>query len=308
MQMSATSRMAATLAAALASACMASAADFTLYNVVPFSPGREAVAAADAMEYRDRTGGDLVLYSLALHPEGKPAIDKAERYVASYRALRRAMEGSGMRLGVLVQSILGHWPRVDKDIEGWTRTVNVKGEKVRFCPDDPGFAKYIDDVFAMLARERPAFVLLDDDVRAYSHHAECFCPRHVAEFNARRGTNYSEKAIRERVAAARQDDPDYVAFLTMQREMMERLARRVRASLDAADPSIPAGVCVATEETFLSAPLARAVAARGQTPVMRVSTGCYCERYSSRLAQNVTRKLGFAEYYRGSGPRDRRAP
>ena len=25
--------------------------------------------------------------------------------------------------------------------EDWTRTVNIKGEKVRFCPDDPGFAK-----------------------------------------------------------------------------------------------------------------------------------------------------------------------
>ena len=34
---------------------------------------------------------------------------------------------------------------------------------------------------------------------------------------------------------------------------------------------------------------------------MRVSTGCYSERYSSRLASNVTRKLGFAECFRGAG-------
>ena len=189
--------------------------DFTLYNVMPFSPGREAQCAADCRDFRDRTGCDLELYSLTLHPEGKPAMEKVERYVASYRALRHELDGSGVRLGVLVQAILGHWPRVDKDIEDWTRTVNIKGEKVRFCPDDPGFAKYIDDTFTLLAKEKPAFILTDDDVRAYSHAAECFCPRHVAEFNARRGTAYSEKTLREKVSAARQDDPDYTTFLTV---------------------------------------------------------------------------------------------
>ena len=260
---------------ALMCAAAAHAADFTIYNVLPFSPGREAQCAADCREYMAATGGDLVLYSLSLHPEGRPAMEKVERYVESYRALRRELEGSRVRLGVLVQSILGHWPRVDKDIEDWTRTVNIKGEKVRFCPDDPGFAKYIDDTFALLAKERPAFVLTDDDVRAYSHDAECFCPRHVAEFNELRGTKYTEAELRKRLSAVRQGDPDYVAFLSVQRGMMERLVKRFRAAIDSVDPSIPAGICVAWEETFLAPPLARAIAAKGQTPVMRVATGCY---------------------------------
>ena len=112
---------------ALAAPSFAGGADFTLYNVMPFSPGREAQCAADCREYRDRTGCDLVLYSLTLHPEGKPAMEKVDRYVASYRALRRELDGSGVHLGVLVQAIIGHWPRVDKDIEDWTRTVNIKG-------------------------------------------------------------------------------------------------------------------------------------------------------------------------------------
>ena len=286
---------------ALAAPSFAGGADFTLYNVMPFSPGREAQCAADCREYRDRTGCDLVLYSLTLHPEGKPAMEKVERYVASYRALRRELDGSGVRLGVLVQAIIGHWPRVDKDIEDWTRTVNIKGEKVRFCPDDPGFAKYIDDTFTLLAKEKPAFILTDDDVRAYSHAAECFCPRHVAEFNARRGTAYSEKTLRAKVSAARQDDPDYTTFLAVQRDMMNRLAKRFRTAIDAVDPTIPAGICVAGEETFLVPPMARAIAAKGQKPVMRVSTGSYMERYATHLPGNVMRMLGFAEYYRDSG-------
>ena len=282
-------------------AAVSCGADFTLYNVMPFSPGREAQCAEDCREYRDRTGCDLVLYSLTLHPEGKPAMEKVERYVASYRTLKNELSGSGVRLGVLVQAIIGHWPRVDKDIEDWTRTVNIKGDKVRFCVDDPGFAKYIDDTFTLLAKEKPAFILTDDDVRAYSHAAECFCPRHVAEFNARRGTAYSEKTLREKVAAARQDDPDYTTFLAVQRDMMNRLTKRFRTVIDAVDPSIPAGICVAGEETFLVPPMARAIAAKGQKPVMRVGTGCYVERYESRLPGNVMRMLGFAEYYRDSG-------
>ena len=277
------------------------ATGFTIYNIVPFSPGCEERAAADAKEYFDRTGNDLVLYSLSLHPEGRPAIEKARRYVDSFRRFKAALEGTKIRTGVLVQSILGHWPRVDKDIEDWTRTVNIKGEKVRFCPDDPGFAQYITDTFTLIAECKPAFILTDDDVRAYSHDAECFCRRHVAEFNARRGTSFSERELRDRIKNARQGDSDYICFLSIQREMMERLVRRFRAAIDSVDPSIPAGICIASEETFLVEPLARAIAARGQRPVMRASTGCYVERYGSRLAPVVFKMLGFAEYYRDSG-------
>ena len=275
--------------------------DFTLYNIMPFSPGREEQSAADCREYMERTGCDLVLYSLTLHPEGKPAMEKVERYVESYRRLKRGLSGSNVRLGVLVQAILGHWPRVDKDIEDWTRTVDINGREVRFCPDDPGFAKYIDDTFVLLAKEKPAFILTDDDVRAYSHDAECFCRRHVAEFNKRMGTDYSEEDLREKIAAAKQDDPEYRTFLAVQRDMMERLARRFRTAMDSVAPAIPAGVCVAGEETFLISPLARAIAAKGQQPVMRVSTGCYNERYGTYLPSNVMRAIGFAEYYRDSG-------
>ena len=293
--------VAAALFASAALPATAPDARFTLYNVIPYSPGREAQCAADCREYLARTGCDLVLYSLTLHPEGRPAMEKVRRCLASYRALRRELEGSGVRLGVLVQSILGHWPRVDKEIEDWTRTVDINGKAVRFCPDDPGFAKYIDDTFALLAAEKPAFILTDDDVRAYSHDAECFCHRHVAEFNRRRGTALTEAELRARIAAARQDDPDYTTFLAVQRDMMERLVRRCRAAIDAVDPSIPAGICIAGEETFLVPPMARAIAAAGQTPVMRASTGCYNERYRTNLPSNVLRTLGFAEYYRASG-------
>ena len=158
----------------VAAASVAAADGFQNYNIMAFSPGREAQVAADALEYNARTGGDLVLYSLSLHPEGRPAIEKAERYVASYRTLKEMLAGSNVRLGVLVQSIIGHQARTDKDVEPWMRSVNIKGRQMRFCPDDPGFAKYITDTFTLVAREKPVFILTDDDVRAFSMDAQMF--------------------------------------------------------------------------------------------------------------------------------------
>lgn len=255
---------------------------YRLYNILPRQVGNEKQIAADAIEYMQRTGCDIVLYSLTLHPEGFPAIEKAKKYIASYRELKRELEGSGVRLGVLVQSILGHWPRVDKKVESWQRSINIKGKAVRFCPDDPGFAAYIEQVFTMIAETKPSFILTDDDVRAYSHDAECFCPKHIAEFNRRRGTSYSEDEVRQRVKLAKQDDPDYVAFFAIQREMMGRLVKRIRSAIDAVDSSIPAGICVSGEETFLVEPMAKAIAARGQRPVMRCSDGSYAEKAGCR--------------------------
>ena len=291
------------LAAACASILLAATKPgFTLYNVVPFSPGNEKVAAADAKEYLGRTGNDLALYSLTLHPEGRPAIEKVRRYVESFRRFKAELAGSDVRAGILVQAILGHWPRVDKDIEDWTRTVDAKGNRVRFCPLDPAFAQYITDTFTLLAKEHPAFILTDDDIRAFSHEAECFCPLHMDLFNKRRGTSYTADVLRTKLATAKQDDPDYVAFFALQREMLGGVVKRARAAIDAVDPSIPGGTCIASEEHLFCAPLARAMAARGQTPVMRTATASYMERMTAAgVPRCICRMMGFGEYYRESG-------
>ena len=136
---------------------------FTVLNIAPFSPGSEERLAAEMVEYRDRTGNDIVLYCLTLHPEGLPAIAKAEYLLGSYRKLRHALAGSGIRLGVLMQSSLGHWPRTGEDEEPWMRSVTLEGKTKRFCPADPGCRKYLHDVARMVALEKPCFIMLDDD-------------------------------------------------------------------------------------------------------------------------------------------------
>lgn len=278
-------------------------AGYRLYNVVPMYLGHETEQAARCVEMFERTGEDTALYSLTLHPEGRPATDKVDKYVASYRAFAAALKGTKVKPGILVQAILGHWPRTDKDIEPWERTIDQNGKTVRFCPLDPGFGAYIDYVFTALARERPSFILTDDDVRAYSHGCECFCATHVKLFNARRGTNYDSAALRAAIAKSKPGEQDYDEFFRLQREMMEdAVVGRIRRAIDAVDPSIQAGVCIAAEEHRLCAPLARRIAARGQTPVMRCSTGLYAERMTAeRFPRVYLRMLGFESAYRDSG-------
>ena len=174
--------------------------NFIFFNILPYSPGREEELAADAIDYYQQTGNDLVLYCMTLHPEGFPAMRKAESMLASYRILKEKLAGTGVQLGVLIQSILGHWPRVDKDEEPWTRSVTVRGELSRFCILDPAFRKYIFDVTAMFAKEKPVFMLGDDDIRSFSLGApECFCQRHTDEFNRMTGNHFTPEEYREAV-------------------------------------------------------------------------------------------------------------
>lgn len=291
------------LIGALACVNMSHAAEYRLYNVVPMYIGHEAEQAARCVEMYARTGEDLALYSLTLHPEGRPAMDKVNRYVASYRAFAKALEGTKVRPAILVQAILGHWPRADKDVEPWERTIDQDGKVVRFCPSDPGFGAYIESVFRLLAAEKPAFILTDDDVRAFSHGAECFCASHVKLFNARHGTSYNSDFLRAAVAAAKPGESVYEGFMVMQREMIERdVVARIRAAIDAVDPTIPAGICVSGSEHYMVPPMARAIAAKGQKPVMRCATGLYIEGMSAGSFPRVFgRMLGSAEYCRGLG-------
>lgn len=272
---------------------------FTFYNIAQFSPDREAELAQDMIEYQTRTGNDIVLYMMTFQPEGRPAWTKVERQLASYRKLKRELDGSGVKLGVLVQSLLGHWPRVEKDEEPWTHSITLEGKEKRICPEDPGFRRYIADVFAALAKERPSFVMLDDDVHATGYFGvECFCPRHTEMFNRANGTAFSPEEFRRAVAGCQPGDKVSCAFRQQQHDFVFGVLKTVRSSLDAVDPTIPVGVCGGGCEDRFSGDYALGVAARGQPPVLRVGNGHYNRRSLAGFAGNVAITQAYADYNR----------
>lgn len=277
----------------------AAAAAFTLYNVVPFANGSERQTAADILEYRDRTGQDTALYCLTLNPFGKPAIDLAKFRVGSFRRLKKELEGSGIRLGVLVQAIIGHgWPSAEKVTEDWQRTVDIRGNAVRFCPLSEGFRNYVRETMTMIAEAGARFVMTDDDCRSFSPETECFCPLHVAEFNRRTGGSYTGESLRKAILESRPEDKVQRDFAALQRDTVTGLLRDIRAALDAVDPTIAA--CCSTpgqnrEVTYVP-DYARAIARKGDRPMVRIDNGYYVENSVREFPGVVLFTMGVCAY------------
>lgn len=279
---------------------------FSMLNIIPCSPGREDVAAADAKEFAERTGNPYCMYSLTLHPQGRPAMKTVDAGVASYRKWVKHLEGSSVKPAILLQSIIGHWTSdlAEKDTEPWQRAINWKGVVTRYCPLDPGYQAYIRETAKKLAGCRPALILSDDDVRAFSPLAECTCPLHTAEYNRRTGRNLTPEGLRALLAKADRKSPEHMAFAELQRDTVMGVCRLLREGIDAVDPGIPSGVCepgVAWARRYI-ADYARTMAGPNHTAWARLANGLYYEGSPKEsFGELVLRTMASAERLKGSG-------
>lgn len=287
--------------AAVAAGLAASAAEFTIFNIVPNVVGDEAKLAAEMAEYHRLTGEDTVLYMLPCAPEGKPATAKIDRHVKSYRAFAAACRTADpdLKVGVLVQSVLGHFAgdAVVRDREDWQRSIDNAGRPYRWCARDPNFRAYVRDFAKRLAAERPCWIMTDDDIRNIN--GDCFCPLHAAELNRRTGLARSAEDWRIAVLESKPGEPDYEAYFRLQRETLEGVNALVREAIDEVDPTIPGAVCMGGEEYRFAGSHARAIAAKGQVPVLRVSNSLYLEHQRGQypFAEIVTRTQAHAAVY-----------
>ena len=276
------------------------ARQLAFYDIVPYAPGREAETARDIRAVRERTGLDTFLYSVSLDPRGRPAFDSVEKAVASYRRLKEALGDAPVRLGFLLQSILGHWARVDREIEPWERSVDIDGAVKRFCVLDPRFQDYIRRTAAALAAEKPCLILGDDDIRAFSGKLECFCPRHTAEFNARTSQALTPEQFRAAVKSCTDGDMTSATYARLRDELTMTVARLIREGIDSVDPAIPAGVCMPGAEQLLAGPRARVLAGRGNPVTLRLANGMYHEIRRGDFVWNALQTQAFIDFYRPS--------
>ena len=285
----------------------AGSADFVVYNIAPRVVGEEELLAEEMAEYRRLTGESNVLYSLPCAPEGKPASAKIDRHIASYRAFAAACRRADpqLKVGVLIQSVLGHFvgKTVVKEREEWQRSVDNSGRPYRWCPLDPRFRAYVKDFSRRIAAEKPCFVMTDDDIRCIA--GECFCPLHAAELNRRTGLARTADEWRGAVLASKFGERDYDAYFRLQRETLEGVNALVRESIDEVDPSIQAAICMGGEEYRFAGAHARAIAAKGQRPVMRISNSLYLEHQRGEypLQEMITRTQAYVALYENSGIR-----
>lgn len=281
--------------------CVALAAvakdDIRLYNIVPYSPGCEASVAADILRTHRETGLETFLYSVSLDPRGRPASANVARACESFRKIKAGLTDE-VKFGFLLQSIMGHWLRADREIEPWQRSVGPTGQETRFCVLDGRYRDYIRDTAAALAKEKPCFILADDDIKAFAYgKVECFCPLHAAEFNRRTGRNLTPEQFRAAVRDAKPDDEVARTFNALRGEIVLTTARLIREGIDSVDPSIPAGGCMSGAETAEMLPRIRALAGPKHPTLMRFASGDYCEMGRVGIASVALRTQTYSQFY-----------
>lgn len=273
---------------------------FRIFSIVSYRPGNEDELARRLIDLHDRTGITEMLYCLyGMTEEGA-----AEKAVASFRALKRGVDGSGIRLGVLLQSTIGHYQVLEgTEKHPWTRLVNLNGEVERYCTLDPGFRAFWFGFVSALAKEKACFFLTDDDLRAYHFNIECFCPLHTAEFNRRTGSSFTPEQFRAAVKASKPGDPVYEAFDRLQQDTLLAFGALIRSAIDSVDPSIPAGSCLPGAACVRGGNVAKVIAGAHPT-VLRVAN-CLRPGYQSEgslktlLPANLISTQALEQHWRG---------
>lgn len=245
-------------------------------DIAPLLPGREEEIEADLRRLARETCVDAVAFSCSLHPEGDPPVDKAAAYAPRVAAMKRRLEGSGLRVGVLVQSSMGHGYVPDSPSPFQTLRLRDGRAPHVCCPLDDAFRAHVRaQVSALVAEAAPDFLLLDDDTRLGSGYGGCLCPLHRAALARRTGA--PERSFEDLAAAlaAGADPALQRAFDETQDASMELFFRDVRAAIDAARPGLPAILCSCGYEMSRAPRFAALLAAPGQRPAVRLNNGRY---------------------------------
>ena len=145
---------------------------------------------------------------------GHETLDEIKDWIERSRPYREALQRAGATISLNPWHSVLHCDRGRKLKPGqnWQRMVGPRGDVADavVCPLDPDWQAYFLETLRLYAREDFRVVWIDDDIRYQNHEplhwGGCFCPRHVAEFNQRAGTNATREEI---VAACLQPGPPH---------------------------------------------------------------------------------------------------
>lgn len=246
-------------------------------NIVPIFPGNIDHMVSEALRMRDDLGITEVALCMTLHRQQGDCFEKImlhKKVLHDYKAL---LVGSGIKVGVLFQSLLGHRNDALND-EPWQFADNFNKVKVtRACILDPGFRDYIYQVVKLITEELPEQLMVDDDCRQVDGQGfECFCPAHMAQFNMISPRLFEADELREHLASAPDDDEIVQLVYRLCRENLVDFAKLVRSAIDAVDENIPCACCTPGSEFLIIGDFARALAGKNR-PMIRLCNANYGE-------------------------------
>ena len=216
------------------------------------------------------------IFSMTLVPEGEPVWDKATKMTGAFVRYRDALAKEGIPAAILVQASLGHGYNITP--APFSRYVNLTDGKEEFvyCPEDEEFLAHFQGVLRTLATASPAAIMLDDDFRLMMRPGHgCACPRHMAEFNRRAGTNMTREELFSHLQAHSIYDPLAKIFAETQRDSLIKAAKAFRAAIDEIDPKIQGVNCTSGQICESVTDTNKIFAGKGNPTMVRIPNGVY---------------------------------
>jgi hypothetical protein len=114
------------------------------------------------------------------------------------------------------------------------------------CPLCPAWRKYLARTFAQYAALRPDIVWVEDDFRFHNHAplkwGGCFCDRHMRRFSQLVGRRVSRREFFKRVVQPGPPHPWRKAWLDLNRQTINELARLIDDAVSAVSPRTRVGL------------------------------------------------------------------
>jgi hypothetical protein len=147
--------------------------------------------------------------------DGHDPLERIRAWMAAIRPWKAALEAEGVEVSLNPWHSLLHCDRhrTLKPGQDWQTMVDWRGQaaSAMACPLDPAWRAYYAEAMGLFAAEGFRVIWVDDDIR-YHNHAPldwggCWCPLHVAAFNARAGVEASRDEIVAKVLAPGEPHP-----------------------------------------------------------------------------------------------------
>ncbi|MBQ4087355.1 MAG: hypothetical protein IJC78_03825 [Clostridia bacterium] len=249
------------------------------YSVVYFDMNHVDEMVEDIVRQYDEGIADMVIFGMPLVPEGNPPADKASILCEQFDIYREKLAARGKKCGILIQCSIGHGYVLSGRFP-FQHIINIEDgvERPIVCPYDEDFREYFKGVTAKLASHKPATIMLDDDFRLLHRDGHgCACPKHMAEFNRRAGTNLTREQLWEHMKAEDPVSKKYQEiFIETQKDALIGAAKAYRAGIDSVDPSIPGSYCNAGGE--FNYEIAQIMSGEGHPVVLRINNSNYCHK------------------------------
>lgn len=220
------------------------------------NPQRREELLALVKEYRD-TLDEVAFFTGFTHPP--LPLGEIQSRAAVLAELLPQFRALGVSTGINHLATIGH---LDENLENslrepWQHLVDFDGSRSAscYCAADPKMQEYIRSCYVALAKAKPDFLWVDDDLRMESHgpiRYACFCDLCLATFSKETGKPWTRELL---VAALRSGSrPERLAlrrqWLAHNRAYLRDLLGVIREAVDGVNPTIPLGLM--TGETSYS--------------------------------------------------------